>query len=510
MSLFLRNLLPASLLNYYELHPFRTILSIALIARLISAIFSHGYGFSDDHFLVIEVAQQWVDGVNEKLWMPWNGNTTPSGHSLFYPGLHYLLFLFLKLMGVTSPVTKMYIVRVLHAFYSMAIVFFGFKISKKISGQKTAILVGWLLAILWFIPMLSIRNMVEMVCIPPLVYATWLILIAKENQSLKTFLLAGFVAGLAFSFRFQTIMFIGGLGLAIWISKQWIQGIWFGLGAIISITLIQGGVDYYIWHKPFAEFIEYSSYNIENAKNYVTGPWYKFIPLVAGLMIPPISLFIFFGIYKSFKKYLWVILPALCFFAFHSYFPNKQERFILPVIPFFIMAGVAGWQSFKNQSLYWLKHKKLLHGIWVFFWIVNGILLVFLTPSSTKIIRVDAMTYLSKKKDAHKFMIEASNSWGGLMMPLFYANKWELPYQLCGQYPPKFNFDTIHYYKYPMPDYIVFAEEKNIETRVDSLKKYVKGLKYETTIKPSFLDKTMHFLNPVNVNQTYYIYKVEH
>ena len=119
------------------------------------------------------------------------------------------------------------------------------------------------------------------------------------------------------------------------------------------------------------------------------------------------------------------------------------------------------------------------------------------------------MTYLSQKGDSKKFMIESSNSWGSLMMPLFYANNWELPYELCGQYPAKFNFDTIHYYNYPIPDYIVFAEEKNIQARVDTLRKYVKGLSYETTIEPSFLDKTMHFLNPVNVNQTYYIYKVK-
>ncbi len=482
---------------------------LALFVRVISALFSHGYGFSDDHFLVIEVAQQWVDGVNEKLWMPWNGNTIPSGHSLFYPGLHYLLFLFFKSIGISSPVIKMYVVRLLHAVYSISIVYFGFKISKKLSNDEVAKKVGLLLAIFWFMPMLSIRNMVEMVCIPPLIFSIWLLIKSQDDNNYSRFLIAGLVAGIAFSFRFQTMMFIGGIGLAIWIQKKWLQGIWFGIGALLSIVIIQCSIDLYIWGKPFAEFTEYVRYNIENANNYGKGPWYNYLLLIAGLMIPPISLFILFGLVKSWKKYLLIIFPALCFLVFHSVFPNKQERFILPVIPFFVMAGVAGWYNFEQQSSFWMKRNKLLKGSWTFFWVLNTILLVLLTPSSTKVSRVDAMSYLSTKNDLKHYMIESSNSWGAVMMPLFYVGRWELPYEVCGACPAKMNFDSIQYKHLPWPDYIVFAEAENIKARVDTIKKYVKALTYEKTINPSLLDITMHFLNPVNVNQTYFIYKVK-
>jgi hypothetical protein len=495
--------------QYYDNHPVRTIMFIALIARAIAAIFSHGYGFSDDHFLVVEVAQQWVDGLDYKGWMPWNGNTVASGHSLFYPGMHYVLFELLQSIGITDAVTKMYIVRLLHALYSLTIVYYSYRITKKLSGIPVANQVGWILALFWFIPMMSIRNMVEMVCIPPLVYATWLLIKADDKKSTLGFLLAGLVAGIAFSFRFQTIMFIGGMGLAIWMQKKWMQGIWFGIGAVLSIVIIQGGIDTYIWGRPFAEFQEYSKYNIENAYNYINGPWYNYLLLVGGLMIPPVSLFIFFGMFKSWKQYLWVIVPALCFFIFHSYFPNKQERFILPVIPFFVMAGIAGWTSFTAQSKYWFNHPKLHKGIWTFFWVVNTILLVLLTPSSTKISRVDAMTYISEKNDMKQYMIESTNSWNAVMMPLFYAESWKRPYEVAGEFPAQVVFDSIHKFSLPLPDYIIFAEEKDIDTRVANMKTHVKGLTYETTIESSLLDRTMHMLNPVNVNQTYYIYKVE-
>lgn len=495
--------------HYYNQHPLRSILFLGLFVRLVAAMSSHGYGFSDDHFLVIEVAQQWVDGVDYKSWMPWNGNTVASGHSLFYPGMHFLLFSFLKTIGLNDPAIKMYIVRILHALYSMVIVFYGYKISAKLSGVKVAKQVGLILALYWFIPMMSVRNMVEMVCIPPLIVATWLLIKADERNKLLGFLVAGLVAGIAFSFRFQTVMFIGGMGLAIWMQRKWIQGVYFGIGAALSIILIQGGIDMYIWGRPFAEFQEYTNYNIANATNYINGPWYNYILLVSGLMIPPISLFLFFGMYKSWKQYLWIIIPALCFFAFHSYFPNKQERFILPVIPFFVMAGISGWTSFTSQSAYWINRQLWMKRLWNFFWVTNIILLILLTPSSTKISRVDAMSYLYHKKDMKYYMIESSNTWNAVMMPLFYIGKWDKPYEIAGEFPAQVVFDSIIKYHLPLPDYIIFSEADNIDKRVESIKQYVNGLNYEATIESSLLDKTMHLLNPVNVNQTYYIYKVD-
>jgi hypothetical protein len=103
-----------------------------------------------------------------------------------------------------------------------------------------------MLALIWFLPMMSVRNAVEIVCIPPLIWGTWLMLQADEKNNMRLFLIAGLVAGIAFSLRFQTLIFIGGMGLSLWLSKKWIQGIYFGIGALITIVLIQNIIDYAI------------------------------------------------------------------------------------------------------------------------------------------------------------------------------------------------------------------------------------------------------------------------
>lgn len=495
--------------DYYNQHPLRSIMAIALFVRVVAAIFSRGFGFSDDHFMVIEVAQQWINGLDDNGWLPVNGNTVSNGPSLLYPGMHYYLFVLLKAIGITNPEVKMLIVRMLHALYSLTIVYYGFKISEKLSGLVVAKRVGLFLALIWFLPMMSVRNAVEVVCIPPLIYATYLLLVADEKNSMKGFFMAGLIAGIAFSFRFQTLIFIGGMGLGIWMNKKWMQGIWFGIGAAITIVGIQNIIDFTIWGKPFVELQAYVQYNIANAYNYINGPWYNYILLVSGLLVPPISLFLFWGMGKVWKPYLWIILPALCFFIFHSYFPNKQERFILPVIPFFVIAGMAGWHAVEQKSAFWIKHSTALKRCWIFFWVVNSVLLIMLTPSSSKIARVDVMNYLRTKTDNQQYLMESSNSWNPVITPLFYIDKWQQPYNICGSYPTDSLFAYLQEHHLPMPNYVVFAEEKNLEARLASIKRYIPNLTFDKYIESSYLDRTMFWLNPVNANLTYYVYKVQ-
>lgn len=495
--------------TYYQNYPLRTILFLATALRVIAAIFSRGFGFSDDHFMVIEVAQQWIEGQDHNRWLPWAGNTDTNGPSLLYPGIHYFLFLALKNIGITNPETKMLIVRLLHAFYSLTIVYYGYKITEKISGVAIAKRAGLILATLWLLPMMSVRNAVEVVCIPPLLIATWQLLNAeKKEQQIWVYLWAGFIAGIAFSIRFQTLFFIGGMGLALWMQRKWIQCVWFGVGALVSIVLIQNSIDYTLWGRPFVAFTYYVTYNMANAYNYIVGPWYNYILLFMGLFIPPVSFFIMYGMSKSFKSYLLVIVPALCFFIFHSYFPNKQERFVLPCIPFFVMAGIAGWDYVEKHSAFWIKRQGLLKGCWTFFWSVNIILLAVLTPSASKIARVDAMTYLYKHRaNWNTFMVEQSTAWNIVIAPMFYLGEFQQHYAVCGQTPADSVFASIKNNGQALPDYILFAETKDLETRVANIKRFMPNIELEAVIESSYLDKVMFKLNPINAELKYYIYR---
>lgn len=169
-----------------EQKPLTTILFIALIVRLIAAFFAKGYGMHDDHYLVIEASQSWVDGTDFDNWLPKSQvNPQPEGHSFFYVGIHYLLFLLIKFLGITNPDTKMIIIRVIHAIFSLLVVSAGYKIALKYSNQRNANLVGLLLAVFWFMPFLAVRNLVEIVTIPLLMWGLYFVIDAPDRTKPK-------------------------------------------------------------------------------------------------------------------------------------------------------------------------------------------------------------------------------------------------------------------------------------------------------------------------------------
>lgn len=494
--------------KYYQENPLNAILIIAFLVRLVAVIFSQGYGMSDDHFLIVEVAQSWLDGRDDSQWLPGptNPNAAATGHVLLYTGIHYYIFKILAFISITEPNSKMLILRLLHALLSLVVVKYAFKITEKLSNVNNAITVAWMCALLWFIPMLSVRNLVEMVCIPPLIYGTWLI-VNNDKKAVLQFLFAGFIAGLAFSIRFQTSTFIAGLGIVVWIQYKFKNAFFYGIGVILSILVFQVSVDMYIWGKPLAEFMAYSVYNVDNAYNYIVGNWYNYLLLIGGILIPPISIFIAYGFALSWRKNLVLFLPALLFFVFHSAFPNKQERFIMPVVPFIIMAGLISWNEIKEKNAFLIKNKKFVDNSWKFFWILNTIVLIVLTPSSTKISRVNAMNYLSHKTDVNSFIFETSNS-GTVLMPRYYLQKWVNYYNVTKEDSAENLYKFLKSTNSELPNYLIVGEAEKLVSRLAPCIKNFGKVKYLATIDPSFLDRFMHWINPFgNENQTYYIYQ---
>jgi hypothetical protein len=401
----------------------------------------------------------------------------------------------------------MLIIRFLHASLSLITVYFGFKIVDKVSGRKSATLTGLLLALFWFMPWLSVRNLIEVVCIPFLVMGTWY-LIRDDKSRAPVIFLAGLIMALAFAVRYQTVVYIAGALLALLFLQKWKESLFMTAGILVSVTLTQGIIDLFIWGRPFAELWKYIDYNVIHAYEYIIGPWYTYILLILAILIPPVSLFIFWGFLRNWKKMLVIFLPTLLFIVFHSLFPNKQERFILPVIPLILIAGVPGWVAYAAGSPFWQNRRNLLRVSWTFFWIVNGILLIMISGSYSKRARVESMSYLSRYPHIEFVLFDETFRNEILIPPTFYYGEFINVYTLCGQHP----YDSLKaqlkiYGEAKYPRFVLFFQDKDIPERVERIKTLLPNIEFEARIEPGLLDKILHRLNPVNANQTIIIYR---
>ena len=359
--------------------PLAALTIIALIPRLVAALFSGGYFAHDDHFLIIEAAGSWVDGHDYNYWLPWNQgeDPRPTGHSFVYVGLHYLLFSALKAVGLSDPKSLMVVVRLVHALWSLLVVRFGYRIALRLSDRTIAWNAGLFLALFYFMPFLAVRNLVEVACIPFLMLGAWQLVRGDEKPGTRDLLIAGIWIGLAMNIRFQTIFFAAGPGIALLLQRRVSGAMIYAAGVLVPLAVLQGGIDLFLWGRPFAELGEYVLYNLNNTTTYGVLPWYNYLLLLLGIFIPFFSVAVVFGFFRRTSPLLlW--LPVLLFLVIHSYFPNKQERFLLPIIPLLFVLGFVTWEQWRARSNWWQGHQQLWRGTRVFTWGLNTVLLVVL------------------------------------------------------------------------------------------------------------------------------------
>ncbi len=206
---------------------------------------------------------------------------------------------------------------------------------------------------------------------------------------------------------------------------------------------------------------------------------------------------------------LILFLPSFVFFGFHSYFSNKQERFILPIVPFIIMLGYIGWAEFKQQSAFWQKRQKLEKGFWTFFWVLNTLALVIITPAYSKKSRVEVMSHLRTLDDYNNMIIESSHKWDYLMPPRYYLGSWKNYWFTHKGFPAEQLVERLKTAPAAdQPNYVVFMEEVHLEERINTFQTgFGKEIELVAVIEPSYIDKLLHWLNPNNDNQTARVFK---
>ncbi|MBU2019052.1 MAG: glycosyltransferase family 39 protein [Bacteroidetes bacterium] len=482
-------------MNIYHLIDFnrtKTILFFGLIFRLIAAVFSEGYGMHDDHFLIVEAAGSWVDGFDYNHWLPGSpGNIGPEGHSFTYVGLNYIIFWIAKFFGISNPYWMMVFNRIFHALWSMLIIVYAIKIAEKMVNRAVAVRVGWVLALLWIAPFISVRNLVEYTSIPVLMIGFWYLIREKKKTD---FLIAGIWMGIAVSFRYQIGVFLVGLAAYYFFKAQWKVFFQFCIGVLLSFAFFQGFVDYCIWGYPFAEFWAYTSYNMVEGTAYMKNSnYFMYIYVLFGVLLFPLGLLAIPAYFASWKKYTILFVPTFLFLLFHSFYPNRQERFIVTILPFVLITCFAILDHWKQKGRFGNFYK----WSWKAFWVLNIPLLLFFTITSSKVSRVESMSVLYNDGLENEFILmEASGGEGLNLPPRFYGKAWN-----CQVVERTSTDEPLTVNGAENADYIFFVGKERLIQRIQDYMILFPNMELKRKCEPSLLDGTLHKLNPRNSNE---------
>jgi hypothetical protein len=221
--------------------------------------------------------------------------------------------------------------------------------------------------------------------------------------------------------------------------------------------------------------------------------YFMYFLVLIGSLFVPLGIIIGIGFFKSYKRYAVLFIPTISFILFHSLYPNRQERFILSVLPFFIILGVMGYQLLKESN--W--KNKLWKTSMIIFWVFNIPFLLFSITMYSKKSRVEAMYHLyGNNIENERILLEGSATQRTSMMPKFYAKSWYSHFTERTDSTQDLKVDRTSDY-----DYIFFFDEKDLNKRIQKYRVIYPLMKLEKKSYPSTIDVMLRKLNPRNANE---------
>lgn len=450
---------------------------------------------SDDHFETVNVAYNWfVRGFySDEGNLIWRHHT--DGEITRIPLYTFVLHGIMRLYywcGVESLDTMMYGIRAAHALLSLVMVYSAYRLVELVTGErKWAVVAGLVMACHGLMPYLSVRALIEMVGGELLLLAFYWLYRYLERGEQRWLFWAGIMVGLAWMIRMQVVAAVLPVPFVLWWQARSVAApIRFLAGGIV-VLLSAGVTDYVIVGEWFGTVIGTLTAGHEEHYNTI----FLIYPVVLlAFFLPPISIL---AAAACFSRAVWrrhkiLILGVISFILVHMIVPNRQERFMLPIVGILgVLFVLAIRQQFKNKL--WLSRwPRVLNMSLAVAGVLNLGLLVLFTANYGHRGLVEPLARVQQMSPRPRVVLISPER--HQIYPLYYAgmplvdNYWVRNWQELRDFLPGEPGQDL---------YLVYPPKKVDELRYrDSLELVAGGVEELFRVGPSVVDWTLHRLNP--------------
>lgn len=411
--------------------------------------------------------------------------------SALLPGVLAGIMTVTRSIGIHDPGVEMFIIRLLQAAYSLLVVYFVYRLLERSLGQESALLGGLLAAAFFAMPVTAVHQLEESVCAVPLLAACWWWQRSEDGHqpSAVWAALSGAALATALILRFPLIGLVVAFAVLVLLRRQSWQNKLAFLGGLAVVVVLQGYSNSVVNHQWWYSFIHrlgpmlHPEHMAVDAEGYPSSPpWHYVLTLVAAL-IPPASILLLAAAVKGGRTFPLLGIATLAFLVTHSLIANKQERFLLPILPGLFVLIVAGlpWLAAR------IARPAVYRGMWWYFWIVNAALLVVVTFSFSKKDRVAPLLYVYRRHDATGVVVAQYNQ--TFHVPEYYLGKPEPRLVVLGRGDAMRDSTSAI-------NYVILYSDTPEADRIVLSSALHRTLTQLTVITPSLADRLAHAINP--------------
>lgn len=320
---------------------------LAVVVRIMAGIFSEGFHHKDELFQVLEPAYGLLHGEWFRTW-EWERGI----RSWFLPGTYAGLMAAFEAVGLRDSGALAVALRICSGLLSLLSVWGVYVIGLRFFDRKVALASATFVAFWPTLIYFSVRTLSEPLSASLFIVSAALCLYpssGKKGPTDRDSLIAGVLAAVSFGVRFQCGVLISSLALVLATQKRWRSAIIFSAATLTGIFAL-GLLDLFTWGSFLHSAVEYLRFNVIEggaARDFGTDPWHRYITtLVRFFTFPVAILMLVFSISALVSKErvkktwpLWALI--IPFVAVHQIITHREPRFIIPVLPYFILIVVA-------------------------------------------------------------------------------------------------------------------------------------------------------------------------